>query len=160
MSKTKLMLLVTIVILAVLTAAGCTSGDKPGTSENLKPNDVVRTDNQKAVTVKATLVNPITEVGPALTFELNLDTHSVDLSAYDILANVSISTESGISLTGDNLLWEGMSEDFHHRSGLLITSQEQIKLGTDLGKLTLELYDLGGVPVRQFVWEQELLFNK
>lgn len=160
MKISKTVVLIAILLLIAVAVMGCSSGDSPAIAESLKPSDVVRTDNQQAVTVKIALVNPIAEVGSDLTFELNLDTHSVDLSTYDILANVSISTESDLYLTGDDLVWEGASEDSHHRSGLLIAPQELINIEEDLGELRLELYDLSGVPVRQFVWEQEFLFNK
>ncbi|MDW7673395.1 MAG: hypothetical protein SCK28_02540, partial [Bacillota bacterium] len=67
---------------------------------------------------------------------------------------------SDLYLTGDDLIWESSAEDSHHRSGLLVVPQEVLKLSSDLGELTLKLYDLDGVPERQFVWGQELLFNK
>ncbi|MBS4026017.1 MAG: hypothetical protein KGZ96_10140 [Clostridia bacterium] len=156
----KTMLLATILILAVLTVTGCSSSNKPRISDTISTNDVLRTNNQKAITVKAYLLNPISEVGPELTFELIIDTHSVEISTYDILLNVSIITESGISLTGKDFLWESTSKESHHLSGLLIVPQEIVKLGPSLGELSLELYDLGSVPVRKLVWEPELLFNK
>ncbi|MDW7674731.1 MAG: hypothetical protein SCK28_09365, partial [Bacillota bacterium] len=95
MKKLKLWLLLIVIMLTTL-LVGCstnsTKNDESSSTSTISTNDVVRIDSQKAVNVKAILLNPIAEVGPELIFELSFDTHSVNLSNYDVLSNVSIST--------------------------------------------------------------------
>lgn len=101
-----------------------------------QPSDgQTRTAEANGVTVTATLR------GDGLVFDVILDTHTVDLAAYDLVANSKLLVDGqvlrpqGESRTTDNT--------GHHIEGTLRFEGERH------GALVLVLEDLGGVPERR-----------
>lgn len=74
----------------------------------------VRDQGAAGVTVTATWVG-IQE--NQLVFRLAFDTHSVDLSRFDVAANVALRDDSGRELSPAG--WEDERRDSHHRAGTL-----------------------------------------
>jgi hypothetical protein len=88
-------------------------------------------------------------------FTVSLDTHSVNLSDIDIESRAVLRTGRGGELKP--VAWRGVSEDSHHRSGLLLFSVEEAKKhGIESGSpgpLELVLRDVAGVKERVLRWE-------
>jgi DNA-binding beta-propeller fold protein YncE len=88
-------------------------------------------------------------------FLVELDTHSVDLMSIDVASRATLRTAPGAELKP--LEWRGLSEDSHHRSGLLLFSRNEAEkqgIETDNpGALELVLHDVAGVKQRVLRWE-------
>lgn len=88
-------------------------------------------------------------------FVVELDTHSRDLKGLDLPSLATVRTSRGAQLKPQ--AWQGLSEDSHHRSGLLLFSAEEArKHGIDPDKpegLELVLSDVAGVKQRVLRWE-------
>ena len=78
-------------------------------------------------------------------FHLALDTHSGDLGRYN-LAQLASLQASGAGPQASEA-WVSLSNDSHHREGLLIFP----KLA-GAREVELSLKDLAGIPLRQFRW--------
>lgn len=102
--------------------------------------DGTKTAEANGVTVTATLTQT-----NETRFHLLLDTHTVDLSAYDLNASVYLETDDGIRvpLSSDPSINERTS---HHVDANLIFPKTA-------GAFTLVLKDLGGVPERRLGFE-------
>ena len=87
-------------------------------------------------------------------FMVSLDTHSVDLSGVDIASRVVLRDGDGETLKP--IAWHPLSEDSHHRSGLLLfpVSASQAAPGgaEQLQGARLVLTDVGGVRERVLTW--------
>jgi hypothetical protein len=78
-------------------------------------NELVRTDNQGAVAIMVEPLN-LDSPGDALTFEVSMNTHSVNLSM-DLSTLALLSTDNGNSVQA--VSWDGGTEGGHHVSGNL-----------------------------------------
>lgn len=98
-----------------------------------------RSEEAGGVTVTATLA------AEGLTFDVVLDTHTVDLRGYDVVAN------SVLLVDGQELRPQGESRATdntgHHVEAILTFEGERH------GRLTLLLRDLGGVPERRLEFQ-------
>ncbi|MBS4021190.1 MAG: hypothetical protein KGZ79_02030 [Dethiobacter sp.] len=143
--KGKIIVLIAVVF-SVLVLTGCSEKvNREGSNLNS-----VRVEKKGNVTVTVVLLDLEGEQQD-IRFDITLDTHSVNLSRYDILSEVSLSSENGASLTGEELVWESVSNETHHiRGNLVVPGQLMKQPGYD--KITLEIYNLDGVDVRQFTW--------
>ena len=88
-------------------------------------------------------------------FLVSLDTHSVDLTGIDLVSRVSLRDGNGRVLKP--VAWRPLSEDSHHRSGLLLFQAEAA--GTPslteetLKNMQLVFSDVAGVRERVLVWK-------
>lgn len=100
------------------------------------------------------------ELGAAdfILVELEFETHSSDLTEYDPLQNAVLITAAGAPVTP--LTWVSRSDDSHHRKGYLRFGRQagtEPLLPAEWGRITLELRNLGGVPVRTYQWDFPLV---
>lgn len=88
-------------------------------------------------------------------FLVSLDTHSVDLTGVDLLARASLRDASGRVLKP--MGWRALSEDSHHRSGLLLfqgsAAGQPAPTGETLRQMQLVFSDIGGVRERVLAWK-------
>ena len=95
-----------------------------------------QTAQASGVTVEATLAP-----GDELRFTVVIDTHTVDLSGYDVVGKAHLVTANGIARpTGTSQLKDNTG---HHVEATLVFPGERS------GPVTLVLEDLGGVPERR-----------
>jgi hypothetical protein len=142
-----------IMVAAVFLTAACglnagpTAGipDSPGPAQKLRPaNATVRDGGAGGVTVGATWVGIRDR---ELLFRLTLDTHSVDLSRFDVAANTRLRDASGRELQAAG--WEDERRDSHHRAGTLrFPAPDNLS-----GQISLVVRDLAGVPERVLSFE-------
>jgi hypothetical protein len=108
-----------------------------------------QTDVGGGVTVKVTRLDG----ADALGFSVVLDTHSVNLDAYDLIQLAVLRTRSGEELAP--LAWDAPAGS-HHREGTLtfpaVTADGTPLVQPDGGQLILVIRDIGGVPERSFSW--------
>lgn len=157
---------------ALLTSGGCAPQRKATPTPSLPTPSgplgseaawLTRRDRgQGGVTVEATLVTPehLRAMGkPALDkfplaefllFHLKLDTHSVDLSQYDLVALSTVRWDSQGTLPARG--WVPLQESGHHREGVLVFAYPGEQGLTGRGELVLVLADLAGVSERTFRW--------
>lgn len=92
-------------------------------------------------------VKPVELVaGKPATFDIRLDTHSVDLG-YDMVKAGLLRDSQERTYTPET--WKGSPPGGHHRSGVL----EFPTLEGNPSSVTLTLKDIGGVPERSFQWK-------
>ena len=133
-----------------------TSGAGPAPSSSAKAKDA----GAAGVTVEASLATaeflaskgqPADKWG----FLVTVDTHSVDLTAIDIVARASLRDANGRVLKP--IGWRPLSEDSHHRSGLLLfqggAAGQPALTDQKLKDVQLVFSDLAGVRERVLVWK-------
>ena len=98
-----------VVLLAVSAGQGAPSADAPQPTQA-----TVRDRGAGAVTVTATWLGVQEE---RLAVRLALDTHSVDLSGFDVLANTVLRDGSGQELRA--VRWQEERASSHHRTGIV-----------------------------------------
>ena len=130
--------------------AASTSSPNPSSEEqSSSTEDLVRTDEQGAVVVQVTPAN-LANPGEALEFEVELNTHSVDLSM-DLAALATLTTDNGKTIQA--IKWDA-SKGGHHVSGKLIfpatVDGQPVLEGAK--KLTLTIKNLDA-PERIFSWD-------
>ena len=112
-------------------------------------DDLVRTDNQGAVTFS---VQPLNLDFPSdcLNFEVSMNTHSVDLSM-DLATIATLTTDNGNSVQG--ISWDG-PRGGHHVSGTLSfpSSNAEKPILDGATKLTLTINNIAA-PERVFTWD-------
>ena len=108
------------------------------------PSGITRTDAGGGVTVKATYLNP---QGTAdARFDIGLDTHSVNLDAYDLRALSLLRDEVGKDYQPTHVENKGSG---HHRQITLVFP----KPSSETKKLELVIKDMAGVKERVFRWD-------
>jgi len=126
--------------------------------------DLTRTSQAEGITVAVTFMNPLLkpeESAGKLVFKIALDTHTVDLSQFDLTQLAVLRTSEGVTVS-EGFIWEPESESGHHRKGVLkvadavggtpiITKETQW--------LELELKGIGMLS-RVFRWEGDLFTAK
>lgn len=138
--------------------SGGAAGSSTGSESTCTPSgvleaDATRTVEAASVTTSATLLNALEHCAKdELAFRLVLDTHTVDLLAYDIIAEAYVDTSNGTTVA-EGFVWEGGSESSHHRDGVLHVAAPPLA-GADWLRLTLP--GIVGVD-RTFEWDSELL---
>jgi hypothetical protein len=83
----------------------------------------------------------------AVVFRLSLDTHSVDLSGFDVLANTALRDEEGQEARP--LRWQEERSSSHHRTGVVYFPAPDLRRR----RLALVVRNLAGVPERVLVFE-------
>ena len=86
------------------------------------------------------------DLSKELVFLVKMDTHSVDLSEYDLTAISVLRDSEGRESSPE--AWESSEESEHHREGLLIFQRPSLTDG-----LELSIRGLAEVPQRTFRWE-------
>jgi hypothetical protein len=133
----------------------------PAQAPALTEADLTRTSQAAGITVAVTFMNPLLkpeEVNGKLVFKVALDTHTVDLSQFDLTKLAVLRTSEG-KVIADGFSWEPESESSHHRSGLLklaATTEGTLLITPGTNYIELELKEIG-VPSRLFKWEREYL---
>lgn len=102
------------------------------------------------VTIQVTWQGP--DAGMA--FGVVLDTHTVDLDAYDLSNMVVLNTDDGRETAP--IKWEA-PKGGHHREGNLVFSDKALDgrpfISPSTRSVELVVYELAGVPTRSFTWE-------
>ncbi|MBI5166617.1 MAG: hypothetical protein HY998_02585 [candidate division NC10 bacterium] len=85
--------------------------------------------------------------GEAISFEVRMNTHTVDLDEYDLLKLAFLRNDKGKVFKPK--AWESPQDGGHHRSGVLVFPKG------DPGSRSLELIimDVAGIKERAFRWE-------
>ena len=115
-----------------------------GVGHAAAPSGLARTDTGGAVTVKVTYLNP---QGTAdARFDIALDTHSVNLDAYDLTVLTVLRDEAGREYQSIRVENKGSG---HHRQIVLVFP----KPSGEVKKLEFVIKDLAGVKERLFRWD-------
>ena len=109
-------------------------------------SDATQTASGGGVTAKVTYLNP--KSGDDLRFRVVLDTHSVDLDAYDLKAIIVLRDNAGKSYLPTAVENKGSG---HHREATVIFP----KVSTDAKRLDVVIKDVAGVKERTFQWNIE-----
>lgn len=128
-------------------------GKKEVAGLNEKDDSLTRTDSQGAVAVKATII-PDKSNTKQLVFELELNTHSIDLSKYNITKASKIVFDEREE--SQEFIWKASSEDSHHMSGILTWAGQAT---VDFKEVSLKLEQIDNVPVRTFSWTSEGIYQ-
>ncbi|GBD10385.1 hypothetical protein HRbin23_00026 [bacterium HR23] len=160
------------VVFLLLVVGGCAFQRKatptPGLFTPATPAEgdtalLTRTDRaQGGVTVEATLVTPEHlramgkpalekfPLGEYLLFHVKVDTHSVDLGRYNLVALSALQWDTQGRLP--STAWVPLQESAHHREGVLVFAYPGEKGLTGRGELALVIKGLAGVPERILRW--------
>jgi hypothetical protein len=96
------------------------------------------------VTVKATFLNPKDAADPR--FQVVLDTHSVNLDAYELKTTIVLRDDAGNSYAPVALEDKGSG---HHREAIV----SFLKISPESKRIELVIKDVAGVKERTFVWK-------
>lgn len=116
-------------------------------SDNEK-NPFTRTDSQGEISIETTFL-PQESSNDQLVFEIEMNTHTGDLSPYEMNKLAQISFGNIIHTKGE-FNWEWQEEDSHHMVGVLIWKGKVAN-----GDLTLELRNIDNVNKRTFIWKEK-----
>ena len=119
------------------------------TGQTTSSEDLVRTDEQGAVTVEVTPVN-LANPGESLEFEVVLNTHSVDLSM-DLATLATLTTDTGKTVQAS--LWDAPRGGHHVEGKLLFPAAvdgQPLLEGAETLTLTIKNLD---APERVFAWD-------
>lgn len=151
MSKTNKFLLLVLVIVVLFLANKAVKKIKPS-SEVKSTSKVDRSENNSnfqeneggnvTVTVKPKTI----KVGENPEFELEFETHSVDLS-FDIVEQSYLVDNNGKRIEG--AVWDGSPPGGHHRSGTLSFNNSL----TQTNYVELIIKNIAGISERKFRWE-------
>lgn len=133
---------------ATLAAPSATGVVSQAPQEETSASELTRTDNQGAVVVKVSPLNP-EDPGEMLNFDVVLDTHSVDLSM-DLATLAILMTDTGQSVQAT--LWDAPRGGHHVEGTLSFPASTEAKQFLEGAKtLTLTIKDLDA-PERSFSW--------
>ena len=156
-----LWLLVGLAAIAVtaVACAGSSDGDSD-TAEEEAPTGLTQSDSgEGGVTVQVTWLATSDFEGDAdlveaagsydaqsyLLLRVQMDTHSGDLSSYDLVAGSELAVDGGPPQAAVG--WRPLSDSTHHREGLLVFERPE-----GASSVELALNDLAGAPPRLFRW--------
>lgn len=142
-----------LVALALLVgaAAGCAAGPTsvPANGADVPSPAATDSGTQRdeggAVTVEATWSGP----GAGATFDLTLDTHSVDLDPLD-LSDATLRNDQGVTLVAQP--WTA-PKGGHHRRGVLSFEGDEALFLDGARWMELVLVSVGDTPERVLRWE-------
>lgn len=136
----------------ILFSAVFLAGSQSKPFQNFRPagggNELVFPKSQKNEEgLVAVTVTPKEISGTSgLTFEISLDTHSVQLD-YDLAQLIILIDEKGNVYKP--ISWQGDPPGGHHRSGILSFPATSASLDS----ITLKIFEIGGLPERTFTWD-------
>lgn len=149
MSKiNKLLLAVLLIIILSLTIL--TRSRKDGRAEkiieNKKLQETFTSQENESGNVTVTVKPKTLKVGERPVFELEFETHSVDLD-FDVAKQSSLVDDKGKKIAG--AVWDGSPPGGHHRSGTLSFNNSL----TQTNYVELIIKNIAGVLERKFRWE-------
>ncbi len=167
MKKIQIASLLAVLLVLFLAACSAKNESNPAVSTSLPTNspatvippntpqtqpagpDLSRTDSQGSVTV---VVNPV-DLKPTddtLTFEISMNTHSVDLSM-NLAKLATLTTDTGETIQA--VTWDGPASGGHHVSGKLTFpgTFEKKSILSGVKQLTLTILDVDAAS-RTFTW--------
>jgi hypothetical protein len=109
------------------------------------PAGTTQSNTGGGVTAKATFFNP--QGTEDLRFDITLDTHSIDLDAYDLKASSVLRDDTGNTYQPIRVENKGSG---HHRQVVLVFSRP----AGDVKKLELVVKDIAGVKERVFRFDR------
>ena len=120
-----------------LASLGCGGDAQPKSAETAK-----QSNDEGGITLQVTWNGEL----ESPSFDVVMDTHSVDLDAYDLgqLAVLRTDAEDELEPVG----WDA-PEGGHHRTGILRFA----RLDAGAGYIELVIRDVSGVPERRFRWQ-------
>lgn len=147
MNKRAILVSILVVPLAVAgcSAAGGTPASTSGATASSTPVGITETNEGGMVTVEATWSGPAS----GATFDVKLDTHSVDLDAVD-LSNAVLRNDRGETLVPKP--WVA-AKGGHHREGILGFDGESFSFFNGAKWIELTLVGIGDVPERTLHWD-------
>ncbi|GBD20794.1 hypothetical protein HRbin28_01242 [bacterium HR28] len=107
----------------------------------------VRDSGAGGVTVEATWLGR--QADGTIAIKLTLDTHSVDLTSFDVATNVTLRDERGTEVAVSS--WQDERRDSHHRSG--VVRFPALSSDTNQERVTLVVRNLAGVAERTLSFE-------
>lgn len=135
--------------------------NQPASQDSVRENvkgtegELTKSDSEGAVAIKTTLMAEKSS-REQLVFEVVMNTHSVDLSQYDLTQLASISFGSNSNNPGV-FEWDSANRDTHHMMGNLIwkgTLDENYK------NINLDLSNIDGIQLRNFTWNKNKLIDE
>lgn len=112
-------------------------------------NEITKTDNQGEVTISVT---PLLEKSDEenYVFLVEMNTHSVDLSEFDLdnLTEISIGQNEEVG----TITWEPSTTESHHTEGYIKVNGNW---NSEFPFLELKLNNINGIKSRTFTWLQE-----
>lgn len=133
---------------ALLVGAACSSGKATQATAGTPTNGVTQSNEAASVTVAATWRG--VQSG-SLAFDISMDTHSVNLDAYDLGKLASLRDSAGNQLNPRS--WSAPSGGGHHRSGTLAFAVPSSVSDGSATYVELVVRDIGGVPQRVLRWQ-------
>jgi hypothetical protein len=133
----------------------------PAPSASPTEADLTRTSQAEGITVAVTFMNPLLkpeESAGQLVFKIALDTHTIDLSQFDLTKLAVLRTSEGVTVS-EGFLWEPESESGHHRKGVLKVAEMgggAPIITKETQWLELELKGIGTLS-RVFRWEGDMV---
>ena len=130
------------VMVAFIIITGCSS---TSTTSSLQVNDMLRSNSDGKVTIDVEYMGYNENL---LSFNITMNTHSVELDQYDLAQLSELTDDKGNIYTP--LSWDSKLGG-HHRNGILTFSQP----GSEGSPDTLELVirNIAEIQERTFVWE-------
>lgn len=151
MSKTNKLLLVGLIIavlflgISALKESKQSSKVKPANKVN-QPEDNLNTQENEGGNVTVNVKPKTLKVGKNSAFELEFETHSVDLD-FDVAKQSYIVDNKGKRF--NNGIWNGSPPGGHHRSGTLSFNNSL----TQTNYVELIIKNIAGISERKFRWE-------
>lgn len=147
MSRTRIIVGLTIVLALAATLVGLSCFSRPSAAVDTPSNGLTQSNSAGAVTVQATWLG---KEGDSLTFEVAMDTHSVPLSQYDLskLARLRDSQGGEYAPTA----WTAPAGD-HHRKGMLAFPLPEAVGQGGAAYVEIVVRDIAGIPQRVLRWQ-------
>lgn len=151
MSKTNKFLLLGLAIVVLFLGTKAVKKTEPSseakpTSKVNQSEDSFNTQESEGGNVTVTVKPKTLKVGENPSFELEFETHSVDLS-FDIVEQSYLVDDNGKRIEG--AVWDGSPPGGHHRSGTLSFNNSLIQ--TNYVELIIK--NIAGISERKFRWE-------
>ena len=126
------------------------SSKEADVTELIPQGKMAQRNEANAVTIEAVLQSKLTVGSKELTFNITMDTHSVDLDTYDLTTLASLRDSQGRQFKATS--WQA-PKGGHHRSGTLGIKGDQSLLQPDTKYIELVIRDVANVPERVLRWE-------
>jgi hypothetical protein len=130
--------LLTVILFGIGLLMSRPSGQVPIGSASIIRGESKSDNGEGEVTVTAEFI----ESAGLLVFDVLVDTHSVDLSAFNVSSQVSLERDDGIVISAERVESSGSG---HHQEFTLYFPKVE-------GAIRLVVRDLAGVPRREIVW--------
>ena len=131
-----------IILVIFTTIVGCSSAS---TTASLQGNDMLRSNSDGEVTIDVDYMGYNDDL---LSFNIAMNTHSVDLDQYDLAQLSELTDDKGNIYTP--LSWDSIPGG-HHRNGILTFSQPGSESSPDTLKLVIR--NIADIQERTFKWE-------